>query len=122
MFVDIAKIYVKAGDGGPGAVAFHREKFVAAGGPDGGDGGKGGNVVFVVDNNKNTLLDFRYKRKYVAENGEKGGQKRCFGKDGKDIIIKVPRGTLIKDKETGRLIKDMSDDEPFIVCRGGKGG
>lgn len=122
MFVDIAKIYVKAGDGGAGAVSFHREKYVAAGGPDGGDGGKGGNVVFMVDDNKNTLLDFRYKRKFVATNGEPGSGKRCFGKDGKDVVIKVPRGTLIRERATGRLIKDMSDDEPFICCKGGKGG
>ncbi len=122
MFVDIAKIYVKAGDGGNGAVSFYREKYVAAGGPDGGDGGKGGNVVFRVDNNRNTLLDFKYRKKFVATPGENGGHKHCFGKDGKDVIITVPRGTLIKDAETGRLVKDMSDDEDFILCRGGRGG
>ena len=122
MFVDIAKIRIKAGRGGDGHIGFHREKYVAAGGPDGGDGGKGGNIVFVVDNHMATLLDFRYKRKYVAADGEKGGTKRCFGKDGADLVIKVPRGTLIKDGETGALIHDMSDDKPFIAARGGKGG
>ena len=122
MFVDVAKIRIKAGKGGDGCIGFHREKYIAAGGPDGGDGGKGGDVVFVVDNHMATLLDFRYKKKYVAANGEPGGTKRCFGKDGADIVIKVPRGTLIKDGETGALIHDMSDDEPFVAARGGRGG
>ena len=122
MFVDVAKIRIKAGKGGDGCIGFHREKYIAAGGPDGGDGGKGGDVVFVVDNHMATLLDFRYKKKYVAANGEPGGTKRCFGKDGDDIIIKVPRGTLIKDGETGALIHDMSDDKPFVAARGGRGG
>ena len=122
MFVDVAKIRIKAGRGGDGHIGFHREKYVASGGPDGGDGGKGGDIVFVVDSHMATLLDFRYKRKYVAADGEPGGTKRCFGKDGADTIIKVPRGTLIKDGETGALIHDMSDDKPFIAARGGKGG
>jgi len=122
MFVDVAKIRIKAGKGGDGCIGVHREKYIAAGGPDGGDGGKGGDVVFVVDNHMATLLDFRYKKKYVAANGEPGGTKRCFGKDGADIIIKVPRGTLIKDGETGALIHDMSDDKPFVAARGGRGG
>ena len=122
MFVDVAKIRIKAGRGGDGHIGFHREKYVASGGPDGGDGGKGGDIVFVVDNHMATLLDFRYKRKYVAADGEPGGTKRCFGKDGADTVIKVPRGTLIKDGETGALIHDMSDDKPFIAARGGKGG
>ena len=122
MFVDIAKISIKAGDGGNGKVSFHREKYVAAGGPDGGDGGKGGNVVFVVDGHLSTLMDFTYRRKYVAENGQGGMQKKSFGKDGKDLIIRVPKGTLIKDAETGKLIKDMSDDEPFVAAKGGRGG
>ena len=122
MFVDVAKIRIKAGKGGDGCIGFHREKYIAAGGPDGGDGGKGGDVVFVVDNHMATLLDFRYKKKYVAANGEPGGTKKCFGKDGADILIKVPRGTLIKDGETGALIHDMSDDEPFVAARGGRGG
>ncbi len=122
MFVDTAKIYIKAGDGGHGAVAFHREKYIAAGGPDGGDGGKGGNVVFEVDDNFSTLVDFRYKRKYVAENGANGGSNRCYGKSGKDLIIRVPRGTLIKDAESGVLIADMSDNDKFIAAKGGRGG
>ena len=122
MFVDVAKIRIKAGRGGDGHIGFHREKYVASGGPDGGDGGKGGDIVFVVDNHMATLLDFRYKRKYVAADGEPGGTKRCFGKYGADTVIKVPRGTLIKDGETGALIHDMSDDKPFIAARGGKGG
>ena len=122
MFIDVAKIFIKAGNGGPGAVAFHREKYVAAGGPDGGDGGKGGSIVFVADNNMNTLMDFRYKRKYVAENGEAGGRNNCSGANAKDLVIKVPKGTLIKDDETGLIIKDMSDGEPFVAAKGGKGG
>lgn len=122
MFVDKAIISVRAGDGGHGAVAFHREKFVAAGGPDGGDGGRGGNIVFTVDTGLNTLSDFRYKRKYVAGNGQNGGQNRCSGKRGEDLIIPVPEGTLIYDEETGRLMADMSVGEPFIAAKGGKGG
>ena len=122
MFVDKAVIQVKAGDGGNGAVAFHREKYVAAGGPDGGDGGKGGNIVFQVDTGINTLSDFRYKRKYAAPAGQPGGQKRCFGKAGEDLVIRVPEGTLIYDDETGRLMADMSAGEPFIAAKGGRGG
>ena len=122
MFADQTKLYVKAGDGGDGAVAFHREKYVAAGGPDGGDGGKGGDIVFQVDTNLNTLIELRYKHKFVAQNGENGKGGKMFGKSGEDRIIKVPRGTLIKDAQTGKVIKDMSDDEPFVCCRGGKGG
>lgn len=122
MFIDVAKITIKAGDGGDGAVAFHREKYVASGGPDGGDGGRGGDVVFVVDDNLSSLLDFRYKRKFAAERGENGRGARCFGKDGKDLVIKVPRGTLIRNAETGRLMQDMSGDEPFIAAKGGRGG
>ncbi len=122
MFIDTAKIFIKAGNGGNGAVTFHREKFVASGGPDGGDGGKGGNVVFVVDENLSTLADFRYKRKYVAKNGEDGRGKRCFGRGAEDLIIRVPMGTVIKDAETGRIITDMSDKEPHIVAKGGRGG
>lgn len=122
MFVDIAKIKIKAGDGGDGAVAFHREKYVAAGGPDGGDGGKGGDVVFVVDDNLATLADFRYKRKYKAPNGEPGKGGRCNGKKGKDLEIRIPRGTLIKEAESGAVMADMSKTERFVVARGGKGG
>lgn len=122
MFVDKARIKIKAGDGGDGAVSFHREKYVAAGGPDGGDGGCGGNVVFQVDDNFSTLIDFRYKRKYIAQNGENGGAKRCTGKSAPDLVIKVPRGTLIREAESGRIMADMSDDEPKILAKGGRGG
>ncbi len=122
MFVDKAKIRIKAGNGGDGAVSFHREKYVAAGGPDGGDGGQGGNVVFVVDDGMSSLIDFRYKRKYVAENGENGGAKRCTGRSAGDLVIKVPRGTVIRDAETGRIMADMSDDVPHILAHGGRGG
>ena len=122
MFVDIAKIKIKAGNGGNGAVSFHREKYVAAGGPDGGDGGRGGNIVFQVDDNLSTLADFRYKRKYVAPNGENGSSGRKSGKRGEDLIIKVPRGTIIKETESGAVMADMSGDEPFIAAKGGRGG
>ncbi len=122
MFIDVAKIHIKAGKGGDGAVSFHREKYVNAGGPDGGDGGKGGNVVFVTDQHLNTLMDFRYKRKYAALPGENGSGNNCTGKSAEDLIIKVPKGTLIKEAETGRLMKDMSDDQPFIAAHGGNGG
>lgn len=122
MFIDIAKIYVKAGDGGDGAVAFHREKYVAAGGPDGGDGGKGGDVLFQADSNLSTLADFRYKRKYTAQRGENGRGGRCSGKSAPDLLIKVPRGTLVKDADTGRVIADIWDDEPQLIAKGGRGG
>ena len=122
MFIDSAKIKIKAGDGGDGAVAFHREKYVAAGGPDGGDGGRGGSVVFEVDENLSTLADFRYKRKYVAQRGENGRGGRCAGKSAPDLLVKVPRGTLVKDARTGRLIADMSGDGPQVIAAGGRGG
>ncbi len=122
MFVDIAKIKIKAGNGGNGAVTFRREKYVAAGGPDGGDGGKGGNIVFRVDDNLSTLADFRYKRKYVAQNGENGSGGRKNGRGGEDLIIKVPRGTIIKEVESGAVMADMSDMDEFIAAKGGKGG
>ena len=122
MFVDIAKVLIKAGDGGDGAVAFHREKYVASGGPDGGDGGKGGDIVFVVDDNLATLADFRYKRKYKAKNGEPGKGSRCNGKKGQDLEIKVPRGTIIKEAESGAVMADMSKTERFVAAKGGKGG
>ncbi len=122
MFVDLAKIKIKAGDGGNGAVSFHREKYVASGGPDGGDGGKGGDIVFVVDTNLSTLVDFKYKRKYIAQNGENGGRKNCTGKSADDLIIKVPKGTLIKNAGNGAVMADMSDAEPVIIAKGGKGG
>lgn len=122
MFVDIAKIKIKAGDGGDGAVAFHREKYVASGGPDGGDGGRGGNIVFQADSNLSTLADFRYKRKYAAAKGENGQGGRRSGKNAEDLIIRVPVGTLVKDAETGRIMADVSGKEPVIVAKGGKGG
>lgn len=122
MFVDIAKVIIKGGDGGDGAVAFHREKYVASGGPDGGDGGKGGDVVFVVDDNLATLADFRYKRKYKAQNGEPGKGGRCNGKKGQDLEIRVPRGTVIKEVNSGAVMADMSKTERFIAARGGRGG
>ncbi len=122
MFVDIAKIKIKAGNGGNGAVSFHREKYVAAGGPDGGDGGRGGNVVFQVDDNLSTLADFRYKRKYTAPNGGNGSSGRKSGKRGEDLVIKVPRGTIIREVESGAVMADMSGNEPFIAAKGGRGG
>lgn len=122
MFVDIAKIKIKGGDGGAGAVAFHREKYVAAGGPDGGDGGKGGDIVFVVDDNLATLADFRYKRKYSAQNGEPGRGGRCNGKKGQDLEIAVPRGTVIKEVNSGAVMADMSRTERFVAAKGGRGG
>ncbi|MCQ2464000.1 MAG: GTPase ObgE [Oscillospiraceae bacterium] len=122
MFVDKAKIRVKAGDGGDGAVSFYREKYVAAGGPDGGNGGKGGDVIFVIDDNFSTLIDFKYKKKYVAQKGENGGAKHCTGRNGEDLIIKVPRGTLVREANTGRIIADLSRKEKQVIARGGNGG
>ena len=121
-FVDKVTITVRAGDGGNGAVAFHREKYVAAGGPDGGDGGRGGDIIFEVDDNMSTLMDFRYKRKYVAGNGANGSGKRCYGKDGDTLYIKVPRGTIVRDTESGAIMHDMSDGEDWIAAKGGRGG
>ena len=122
MFVDSVTINIKAGKGGDGAVAFHREKYVASGGPDGGDGGRGGDIVFVADDNLSTLADFRYKRKYAAKNGENGRGARCYGKSAENLVIRVPRGTVIKEAETGRILADISGDEPVVVAKGGKGG
>lgn len=122
MFVDIANIKIKAGDGGNGAVAFHREKYVASGGPDGGDGGKGASIVFKVDDNLATLADFRYKRKYVAKNGEPGGGGKRSGKGADDLIIFVPRGTLIKHTQSGKVLADMSLTDSFVAAKGGRGG
>ena len=122
MFVDKVRISVKAGSGGNGAVAFHREKFVAQGGPDGGDGGLGGSIVLRVDDNMSTLMDFRYKRKYTAPNGMDGEGGRRRGKNGENLIIRVPRGTVVRDAETNEVIKDMSDSEDFVLCKGGRGG
>lgn len=122
MFVDIATIQLKAGDGGNGAVSFHREKYVAAGGPDGGDGGRGGSIIFQADDNLSTLADFRYKRKYCAENGQNGGTSRRTGKSAQDLVIRVPRGTLVKDADSGRILYDVSGDEPVVIAKGGNGG
>ncbi len=123
MFVDRAKIFVRAGKGGDGHVSFRRELYVPNGGPDGGDGGKGGDVIFVIDKGINTLMDFKNVRKYKATDGEEGGKRRCHGANGKDIVIKVPPGTVIKDFETGKVIIDMADrEEPFVLLRGGRGG
>lgn len=123
MFVDVAKIFVKSGDGGNGAISFRREKYVPFGGPDGGDGGNGGDVVIKVDSNMRTLLDFKYKKKYEAERGENGGKSNMFGKDGKDLIIKVPAGTVIRDAQTNKVIADLIEDEQsVIVAKGGRGG
>lgn len=123
MFVDRAKIYIKSGKGGDGAVTFRREPFVPEGGPDGGDGGKGGDVVFMADSSLRTLMDFRYKRKDQAENGQNGMKKKRFGKKGEDLIIKVPPGTMVIDEETGHLMKDLlNPGDSFIAAKGGKGG
>lgn len=122
MFIDNVTIHIKAGDGGNGCVAFHREKYVAEGGPSGGDGGNGGNIVFKIDEGTNTLLAFRYKRKFIAENGGDGGTEKFHGKNGEDTVVLVPPGTVIRDAETGRIIKDMSDCEPYTVLKGGRGG
>ncbi|MCX7773920.1 MAG: GTPase ObgE [Clostridia bacterium] len=123
MFIDIAEVYIKAGNGGNGIVSFAREKYVPNGGPDGGDGGDGGNVIFEVDLGLRTLVDFRYKRKYIAEEGEKGGNRNMSGKKGSDLIVKVPSGTIVKNKETGEIIADLSKEgQVEIIARGGKGG
>ena len=123
MFADRAKIYIKSGKGGDGHVSFRREKYVPNGGPDGGDGGHGGDVIFEVDEGLNTLTDFRHLRKYCAENGQEGGKKNCRGKDGKDIVIKVPEGTVIKEANSGKVITDMSgENRRYVILTGGKGG
>ena len=123
MFADRAKIFIRSGKGGDGHVSFRRELFVPNGGPDGGDGGKGGDIIFEVDEGLNTLNDYRHKAKYCAQPGEEGGKKRCHGKNGTDLILKVPEGTLIKDAESGKVIADMSgDNKRQIVLKGGRGG
>ena len=123
MFVDRAKITVKSGKGGDGAVTFRREPFVPEGGPDGGDGGRGGDIVFQAGRNLSTLMDFRYKRKYEAENGQNGMKRNRFGKAGQDLVMKVPMGTVIIDEETGLVMKDLTEDgEKFVAAKGGKGG
>ena len=123
MFADSAKIIIKSGKGGNGHVSFRREKYVPNGGPDGGDGGHGGNLIFQVDEGLNTLGDFRHKRKYVAENGEDGKKRNCHGKNGEDLVVKVPAGTIVRDAESGKVIADMSgDNKRQIVLKGGRGG
>lgn len=123
MFIDVAKISVKAGRGGDGIVAWRREKFEPSGGPYGGDGGAGGSIILKADEGIRTLMDFRYKRSYVGENGENGRSKKQYGKDGADIILKVPVGTLIKDEATGKVIVDLKEkDQTFVIARGGRGG
>lgn len=123
MFVDLANISIKAGDGGNGAVCFRREKYIPAGGPSGGNGGKGGDVIILASSNLRTLMDFKYKKKYIAENGEDGKGSNMFGKDGEDLVIKVPVGTVIRNKKTGLVIKDMNkNNEEYIIAKGGSGG
>lgn len=122
MFVDIAKIKIKAGNGGDGAVTFHREKYVASGGPDGGDGGKGGDIIFEVDDNLATLADFRYKRKYTAPDGKRGDGGRRRGKNGENLVIKIPRGTIIREAESNAVMADMSEKTSFVAAKGGRGG
>lgn len=123
MFIDFAEIYIKAGDGGDGVVSFRREKYIPDGGPDGGDGGTGGNVVFKADTGLRTLMDFRYKRKYIAERGENGGKRNRSGKGGANLEVRVPVGTIVKDKDTGRIIADISSEgQEVVIARGGKGG
>ena len=123
MFTDYAKIIIKSGDGGNGAITFRREKYVAAGGPDGGDGGNGGSIYFAVDPDLNTLVDFRYNKKYKAENGQNGSGNHCYGKSGEDLIIKVPKGTVVKDIKTGKVLADLSEDgQKELILPGGRGG
>lgn len=123
MFIDRAKIHIKAGDGGDGIVSFHREKYIAAGGPDGGDGGKGGDIIFIVDEGLRTLIDFKYRRKYAAEPGENGGSSNCSGKGGKDLVIKVPPGTVVKNEATGHIMADLTKPgQTVILAKGGRGG
>src|SRR5699024_9880456 len=123
MFTDYVRIIAKAGNGGDGAVSFRREKYVAAGGPDGGDGGKGGNVYMEVDPDRNTLIDFRYQKKFKAENGKNGEGANKYGKSGNDLIIKVPLGTIVKDAETGKVLADLSElGQKELILSGGKGG
>lgn len=122
MFVDVVNIYVKAGKGGNGAVSFHRERCITSGGPDGGDGGKGGDVILKADNNLSTLVDFKYKRKFIAQDGKPGSKKHCFGKSGDDVIIKVPIGTIVKDSQSGKIIVDMTNKDKFVIAKGGSGG
>ena len=122
MFIDKAVITLRAGKGGDGSVSFHREKYVSAGGPDGGDGGRGGDIFFVADSNKTNLVEFKYKRKYAAPDGDPGRSKRSSGKRGEDLIISVPFGTLVRERATGLLLADISDDAPVLIAKGGRGG
>lgn len=122
MITDFVKVYVKAGNGGNGAVSFHREKYVSHGGPDGGDGGNGGNIVLVIDEGDNTLLKYKYRHKFIAENGGNGQTGKFHGKNGEDIVLPVPPGTVVKDAESGLVIVDMSERGPFVLCKGGRGG
>lgn len=123
MFIDKAKIFVKSGRGGDGAVSFRREKYVPLGGPDGGDGGRGGNVIFKVESGMTTLLDFKYKKKFIAEDGVRGGASKCYGRDGESLYVKVPLGTIIREESTNKIIADLSHkDDEFVLLRGGKGG
>lgn len=122
MFVDIAKIRIKAGNGGDGAVSFHRDIYTAYGGPDGGNGGRGGSIVFQADSNLSTLSNFRYKKKFFASNGQNGASGKKSGKSAEDLIIKVPYGTLVRDAENGKIIADISSNEPFVILKGGRGG
>lgn len=123
MFIDTAKIFVKSGDGGNGSISFRREKYIPLGGPDGGDGGKGGSVIITVDTGMTTLLDFKYRKKYCAEQGTNGSGSKCYGKDGESLYIKVPLGTVVRDFETGKIMADLSHQGDFCdVARGGKGG
>ena len=122
MITDYVKVYVKAGNGGNGAVSFHREKYVSHGGPDGGDGGHGGNIILRIENGDNTLLKYKYRHKFIAENGGNGMTNKLHGANGEDIILPVPPGTVVKDAESGRIIVDMSERDDFVLCKGGKGG
>lgn len=123
MFIDTAKLFVKSGDGGNGAISFRREKYIPLGGPDGGDGGRGGDVILVVEPQLTTLLDFKYTRKFIAEKGANGAGQKCYGKDGEDLYVKVPMGTVVRDFETNKIMADLSHPgDKYVVCRGGKGG
>jgi len=122
MFFDNVRIHLKAGDGGNGCVSFHREKYISHGGPDGGDGGNGGNIIFKVDKGVNTLTFYKYKRKFIAENGANGQNSKYHGKNGKDLVLLLPEGTVIKDPESGLVIKDMTDCDEFVIAKGGRGG
>ncbi|OOP72790.1 GTPase ObgE [Clostridium beijerinckii] len=123
MFIDKAKVFVKSGKGGDGAISFRREKYVPLGGPDGGDGGKGGSIIFQVETGITTLMDFKYKKKFIADEGENGGGQKCYGKDGKDLYIKVPMGTIIREAESNKIIADLSHKgQELVLLRGGKGG